>query len=574
MHKIEEFYHSHKKIFEYALYQIRTKGYSEKIITKKNGGQRKLNIPPTFAKVVQKKLNTLLQDIYIPPKPVHGFIKSYKFDTKNIVSNALKHTKKSIVINVDIENFFNTVNFGRVRGLFISKPFEIDKDIATRLAQLTVFNNELPQGAPTSPIITNLICKKMDFQLLKVAKENSLVFSRYADDITFSTNKQNINIENIISDIEQVIVDNGFKINTSKTRVQLQNQTQTVTGLKVNQKVNLDRKYIRQIRSMLFSWYTDGLKEAAEKHFEKFNKQPDKYLTDLESSFKNILIGKINFLGQVKGRDNFLYIKYRHTFYLLDSNFSLSKKLNEFEKLDLNHLNQRCVTTIFTQIYSSILVFTEGITDIMYMKKALKYFQEKGKYEGLHLRYCNLESWSNVSNIHKVFYENQKDLSIINMRKCILPYVKDDLKFCFILDADDRNIKQYFERYKHTNYFLIDDDRSGYIEKLFEQGIVIDKIKKLGYTIDTTKEGLQKSTIKALKEYVSSELVTEEAIHSIPSTSYIAYKDKIIKKTDLANFITKDDSVTYDDFESIFVYLDSMKHNKDYVKPLCCNSLY
>ena len=267
MQKIDDFYLTHKKLFELSLHNIRTQKYTQKNITKKNGGTRQLNIPPNSAKILQKKLSDILYDIYIPPKPVHGFIQSQNANTKNIITNASQHVKKEVVINVDIDSFFNSINFGRVRGLFMSKPFNINPVIATKIAQLTTYENKLPQGAPTSPIISNLICKKMDHNFIKLAKKYKLTYTRYADDISFSSRQKNINTKKILNEIEKIINNNGFKVNTLKTRVQYSYQSQIVTGLKVNEKINVNRKYIRQIRSMLFSWYFYGLDEAAKKHF-------------------------------------------------------------------------------------------------------------------------------------------------------------------------------------------------------------------------------------------------------------------------------------------------------------------
>ena len=98
----------------------------------------------------------------------------------------------------------------------------MDKNIATRLAQLTTYDNQLPQGAPTSPLISNIICSKMDHQLIKLAKTKGYTFTRYADDLTFSTNKKiyPLDIENLILDIKKIISENGFNVNEQKTRIQ------------------------------------------------------------------------------------------------------------------------------------------------------------------------------------------------------------------------------------------------------------------------------------------------------------------------------------------------------------------
>jgi len=621
MNLINDFYNSHKKLFELSLHDIRTKKYTQKNITKKNGGVRQLNIPPNSAKIVQKKLSDILYKIYIPPKPVHGFIQSQKNHTKNIVSNAKQHIKKNVVINLDIDSFFDSINFGRVRGLFLSKPFNLDDKTATKLAQLMTYENKLPQGAPTSPIISNLICKKLDHKLIKLAKKYTLTYTRYADDISFSTHKRNLNTKKILTEIEKIINNNGFKVNKSKTRVQYSYQSQIVTGLKVNKKVNVNRKYIRQIRSMLFSWYTDGLNEATKKHFHtdyeyinknnihntyfgnkllfkilnpfcsyfkikyclqnqkkisiKYNYQLDKYISKEEQSFKNILLGRINFLGQVRGIDDEIFIKFQHSYYLLNDDFKLQNKINKFEHLDINNLKRKEVLTIFTQIYNSILVFTEGETDVTYIKSALKYFQKKDKFKSLELRFCNLNSISNIKNIYNALYaEKEKDIFILNARKCILPYIKMNLKICFIPDSDNLKELHSLTQSKIKNYYLMAKEEKGYIENLFDKEMIFEIIQEHGYKIDLTNKKLQTSSKKGLKKYLDSDSSKDENIHSVSSTSYIAHKDKVITKPILADLIVKKDTVNYDKFEEMFEFLEKMSYNKEYIGQLCCDSIY
>lgn len=580
MNELEKFYLKNKKAIEFALYKVRKFGYTSKIISKKNGQDRNLSIPPLFVRNMQRIFNKELQKIYKAPKPVHGFVDTKKGDVRTIVTNAKQHTNKKILINIDIENFFDTINFGRVRGLFKSKPFNTQDIISTKLSQLIIYDNKLPQGSPTSPIISNMICKKMDHELIQFAKMNRLIYTRYADDITFSSNRRDIHFDSkiIVKKIETILISNGFIINGKKTRVQPSYLQQKVTGLIVNQKVNLDRKFVRQIKSMLFSWYKHGLKEATNIHFEKYNKQPLKYKSNSkEDSFKNIIMGKINFLGQVKGTDNPIYNKFRHSFYLLNDNFSLTKKFEEFEELDLHNLKNKF--NIFPTIYDSILIFTEGITDIMYIKSALKYYQEKeSKFLNLKLRYCSLGSWSNLQKLHQVLFEkrnNKLSLEIVNLRKCIFPYINSNLTTCFILDCDDSGIENHFDFYDRTNYFLIARDIKGYIENLFDKTQIIEIIKKYGITIDTRSDKLQDSTKKALNKYKNDTTkITSEEIHTISSTAYIAYKDKVLSKTSIAEHVISSEDTNYNGFKQIFEYLEEMKHYKGYVKPLCNNSIY
>ncbi|TQV61991.1 MAG: RNA-directed DNA polymerase [Sulfurovum sp.] len=568
MNELEDFYTHNKKVIEYALLIIRKENYTKKYISKKNGSLRELNIPPPFVMQIQKKFNSLLQKLYSPPAPIHGFIEKKDDIVKSIVTNANQHIQKHIVINVDIKNFFATINFGRVRGLFLAEPFKTTEQIATRLTQLVITENQLPQGSPTSPTISNLISLKMDNQLTRLAKRHKMVFTRYADDITFSSYRKNINVQEVIEEIEKIVKINGFSLNPQKTRVQYPHQSQTVTGLKVNQKINLDRKYVRQIRSKLFSWYSAGLDKATELHFEKFNKQSVKYASaDKTSSYKKIVLGKIHFLGQVLGQDNSHFIRFLHTYYLLESNFVLDREKVEeiYEKFDLNNPNPNDVIKTFSQIYDSMLIITEGITDVIYIKQALKYFQSKGKFIDLKLRYCTMGGYVDVIKLHKILHDKDlcKSFCDVEKRNFILPLINKNLKTYFVLDADEKQILDYFNNKNQLmkNYFLLDEVNRGYIEKMIDKEIIIDFIMSKGYDIDPTREELGDKSKNGLKEYLKSSKFTDEEIHAPKNTSYIAHKKKIIEKTRLAKHIKNKEDVDYGNFESLFLKLDEIKNH-------------
>lgn len=554
MNILESFFTDNQSLIEKALIDIRTVKYSTKLIDKKNGNKRELSIPPFSVKTLQAKLNILLQDSYTPPKPVYAFVKSDNSIKRTIVTNASQHINKHFVLNIDIENFFDNINFGRVRGLLLAKPYELNEIIATKLAQLMTYENRLPQGAPTSPILSNIICKKLDHELMKLAKKNHMSFTRYADDITFSSKKKNIDLEMILEDVEKIINNNGFKINSSKTRIQKFYQTQIVTGLKVNKKVNVSRKYTRLIRSMLFSWYKHGLAIASFNHF-KSEKQRGKYsffLLNTQKSFIRVLQGKINFLGQVKGINNPLYLKYLYSFNLLKNNFIINKNNDFFENFDLSNIESSKVQMIFTPIFDSKLVFVEGLTDAVYIKAALKHYQNHDLFKELHLRFCNLGGWPNVMKMHGLLYGNKKDYNNDKVKEIILPQINKNMNMYFVLDADDNDIINYFKNVKQTNHFLIDEKNNGYIEKLFDQTIVIELINQYGYKIDTNRTELDKKTKQKLIRHQKENSFLEK-IFSIDN--YIVFKDKLIKKTRLATLITEREDIDYHKFIPLFVHI-------------------
>jgi RNA-directed DNA polymerase len=293
-------------------------------ILKKSGGIRQISTPITAIKIIQKKLNQVLQAVYETKPSVHGFVNG-----KNIVSNAQCHAKKRYVLNIDLKDFFPSINFGRVRGMFIATPYALQPKFATVLAQICCHNNHLPQGAPTSPIITNMICAKMDSQLQRLAKDCKATYTRYADDITFSTtlpqfpselayiftgeDREKIMIGN---QLLAIINQNGFQINEHKIRLQVKGNHQEVTGLTTNVFPNVDRKYVRQIRAMLYAWANFGLEAAETEYLNKYvfkSRSPQKQ----KLKFQQVLKGKIEFIGMVKGKDDSIYQKYIKQYHLL-----------------------------------------------------------------------------------------------------------------------------------------------------------------------------------------------------------------------------------------------------------------
>ena len=168
----------------YHIYIVRESSrYTTFDIPKRYGGHRTISAPVTALKIIQRKLNQVLLQTYSPKPSVHSFLLR-----KSILTNARVHVARRRILNIDLEDFFPSINFGRVRGLFMGIPYNLNPTVATILAQICCTNNQLPQGAPTSPIVTNMICAKMDSQLMGLAKANKCDCTRYVDDITFSTN--------------------------------------------------------------------------------------------------------------------------------------------------------------------------------------------------------------------------------------------------------------------------------------------------------------------------------------------------------------------------------------------------
>ncbi len=313
-------------LFVYHVYKVpASKQYKQFSISKKSGGIRTISAPATALKIIQRKLSQVLYSVYVPKAPVHGFVPN-----RSIVTNAKQHVNKRYVFNIDIADFFGTIHFGRVRGVFIAPPYNLPARVATALAKICCLSNKLPQGAPTSPVVSNMICARLDSQLRLLAKEKHCTYTRYADDITFSTRltkfpheiaceKDNEDTISIGERLLSIVKDNGFKINFEKVRLQHKNYHQEVTGLTVNQFPNVDRRFVRQISSMLHVWKRFGLVSARKSYRQRCIdslREHNKALSEEEIAekefpfFEDVLRGKINFLRMVREKDDFLYRKY------------------------------------------------------------------------------------------------------------------------------------------------------------------------------------------------------------------------------------------------------------------------
>ena len=279
------------------------------VIPKKNGGERVIHAPRKELKFLQKKLSNVLWECYLESIESKSKDKNFKTPVlshafekgKSIITNSQMHRNKKYILNIDLKNFFDSFNFGRVRGFFIKdRDFAVSPEIATVIAQIACYQGKLPQGAPSSPIITNLITRILDYRIVKIAKKYRFTYSRYADDMTFSTNRElNSNklraskeLENFLAELEELIVSSGFEINPKKTRLSNNMQRQEVTGLVVNKKINVKREYIKNTRAMAFQLYKDGAFEI-----------------DKELGTLNQLTGRFAFIFQIDQYNNYLLYK-------------------------------------------------------------------------------------------------------------------------------------------------------------------------------------------------------------------------------------------------------------------------
>lgn len=326
--------------------------YRTFVIQKKNGSQRIIHEPTRQLKNLQLRALEFLKSRAGQIKPcVHGFV-----ENRSIVTNARRHlaTKPHHVLNIDLEDFFPSITFYRVRGVFQKAPFNLSHQVATVMAQLCTMGNSLPQGAPTSPLLSNLVCSGLDSDLMALARRNRATYTRYADDITFSFSVRNSSRlpENICTYDSGLVTlgheltatiesEHNFRINASKTRLSCRQHRLEVTGVTINEFPNVKRNFIDRIRGGLHAWETYGYERAQAEWAQRvqagwskpYKERPWKRRTRVGATpeLKNVLWGKLLYVRMVRGKDDSIYTRLAERYNRLraqeidaDSNFRCS----------------------------------------------------------------------------------------------------------------------------------------------------------------------------------------------------------------------------------------------------------
>lgn len=305
--------------------------YKTFAIPKKRGGYREICAPQKALKNILNSINIILNSVYTPQKACHGFTKN-----KSIITNAKNHISKNYVYNIDLEDFFTNIHQARIWKKLQLPPFNLKDtkiEIANLLSGLICYqgndSNYLPQGAPTSPILSNIICERLDRRLLGVAKRFNVKYSRYADDLTFSSN-HNVYQDgsDFITELKKIIYNENFKINDKKTRLQKKGYRQEVTGIIVNDKLNVRRKFIQELRFDIYLVERYGFEKANELYKNRY-KDNSLYLS---KTLSKVIAGKLDYLKMVKGATDNTYLKLKDRFRIC-LNLSPEKNSKEDKKL-------------------------------------------------------------------------------------------------------------------------------------------------------------------------------------------------------------------------------------------------
>jgi retron-type reverse transcriptase len=348
-----------EKFFPFTMKQINfycnpnhtARRYRHFNIKKKSGGTRLITAPKTKAyKHILRYVNDILKSLYTPSQYATGFTQG-----RSVLNNAQVHIGQNYVLNIDLKDFFPSIAQPRVWKRLQLKPFNFPVPIASLIAGLCcmkeavekedgskTYRYVLPQGAPTSPIITNMICDTLDRRISGLAKRFGLNYTRYADDITFSS-MHNVYQKDgeFWSELKRIIVDQGFVINEKKTRLQKRGFRQEVTGLVVNEKPNVTRRYTREIRDLLHIWQRYGYNDAYAKFYPKYKleKPSKKGNPDLA----NVIGGKLMYLKMVKGEEDKVYQRLYSLYCSLIDNVGVvsSKGVKYYETMTVSSFEKK-----------------------------------------------------------------------------------------------------------------------------------------------------------------------------------------------------------------------------------------
>ena len=473
-----------KQLTWYANPKLGRKRYAEFKIKKKSGAERCIHAPVKGLKSLQKTLSFVLQCVYEPHNAAMGFVRD-----RSIVDNAKLHLGSKYVYNIDLKDFFPSVDQARVWKCFQLKPFNLNKassvepqymkwedfkkehlktdepvtflkgkgrmftntpygtlyvannfdkekdkyillgssslkpkagkslegtlwlvnkipdtsrlDIANIIASLCctemeverktetgewekVKRNVLPQGAPTSPVITNIVCQRLDYLLSGVAKRFGLKYSRYADDITFSSMHNVYQPKSeFLKELHRIIAEQNFHIKESKTRLQKDGYRKEVTGLLVNEKANVQQRYIKQLRMWLYYWERYGYERASGFFLQQYIADKG-HVKNGKPDMANVISGKLDYLKMVKGSENELYLKLKGRFDQRITTNIKSKPISEAEiikKIDTKEVRITLEVNQFPEmnekLYNSINIPKDTVLpSTIFVPNSIEEFEE------------------------------------------------------------------------------------------------------------------------------------------------------------------------------------------------------
>lgn len=434
------------------------KYYNSFKMIKKNGDFREISAPNQKLKQIQRYI--LYRHLYnMRPHPsVTGFVRK-----KSIIHNAVRHINRSHIYNLDLKDFFPTVKKTWIYDFLVKKKY--GTACAEILAEVCTLNDSLPQGAPTSPALSNIVGYYMDWRLYGLAKSCKLRYSRYADDMTFSGKY----IKKSIRDtIKSIILDCGFIVAENKERLvkKKNNFRQTVTGLVVNKKLSIGTTKYRKLKALLYKCKVTSVRkvqeESRDKHGTGYFLQRD--VSDVaKHDFFTILMGHIwilRLIGQYEKlyyalkmmieTDWAEYYRYRYRDVLNKTNMAERISQKRKENIDYKILNtiDKCLLNLKIKqekIQEKIESYHKKIDDIAADQES----RNKKRYQSKIKEYAN-----------KLDEITSKRDEIVKFQREILSRHPE------LIDSELRDVNVDELSENKINEFLMKQYPEGFIERL------------------------------------------------------------------------------------------------------------
>lgn len=274
----------------YAVSNHAERHYHEVKIKKKAGGIRTLLVPDNLLKKIQKNILHHILDGFSVSACATAYHKG-----AGVVENAGPHRGKKIVLKLDIEDFFGSITFPMVKKSAFPDIY-FPPSVGTLLTTLCCFRGCLPQGAPTSPAVSNLVMRPFDLYMKSWCDKRGITYTRYCDDMTFSGDfPPGIVIKKVSGFLDSM----GFSLKQEKTRILYGNGRQAVTGIVVNEKLQVPKEYRKKVRQEVYYCLKYGIKSHMERSGVPLCQE------DLELSYIRSLFGKIHFILMVNPDDKY-----------------------------------------------------------------------------------------------------------------------------------------------------------------------------------------------------------------------------------------------------------------------------
>ena len=268
----------------YAVSNNINKHYYKAKLPKKSSGYRNLSVPDDILKAIQRQISEML----LIHMPVSRYAKAYRFGNSTL-RNAKHHVGKQVVLKLDILHFFDSIRYSTVKDKVFPEGIYAEP-LRILLTMLCYHKDALPQGAPSSPAITNIILYEFDELVGHWCRERNIAYTRYCDDMTFSGD---FDPAEVIRFVKLELKKMGFLLNEQKTKIQHPGQQQTVTGIVVNEKLSIPADYRRKLRQELYYCRKFGIQE----HLQKIGLEIPEY------NYRMQLLGKVNYVLQVHPDD-------------------------------------------------------------------------------------------------------------------------------------------------------------------------------------------------------------------------------------------------------------------------------